>query len=248
MKPEKFFFPIMVFAAIIGIYLLFRKQEPATVQGPNTSASGLPTIAPQAQQYQVNPPTLTPSPLVMLADPYSNDPQAATPQRPPAYLAFNFGPSHDLTKTPFNPAGSGVTDDGTKTASGCGGCGSSSHCGCGTIDNVFPDGAACSKMSSNNRRQVATVTKDPWENALRNFNGADIGTPEPFRFITQPVAGPSDTTSTNNAPQSIPATVAKSVSNKRVQAKVPRIQAEYIGGGQNGQWGHEVIFTAPYGA
>lgn len=233
MKPEKLFFPLMVAAAIIAIYLLFRNPQPAaTVQGPNTASSGLPTITPQTQQYQVNPPTLTPTPLIMLANPFANDPNS-TATKPPAYLSFNFGPSHDLTKTPTVPASTG------KTGCGC----EAEQCGCGSINNQFPDGAGCSKLASSGKRLIRSGGNDPWQNVITNIQGADLN-PEPFTPALNPVLP-----GTPEPPNVLPPSSPKPVSNKKaLSGKVPPIQAVFTGGGQMGQWGHEAILQPPYGS
>lgn len=195
MKPEKFFFPLMVFAAVIAVYMLFRKREPATVTQPSTSASGLPLVTPQAQNYNVNPAQVAPSPLVMLADPFSHDPNNPS-AKPPSYLAFNFGPSHDLTKTP--------TPKPDKKKNGCSG--SCNSCdSCSQDSNTFPDGQTTTRLSSSRGRQVA-AQPDWIANALANLSESNL-------HIGQPI----DLSGTNTpAPvaQTIPASVPNAVAKK----------------------------------
>lgn len=185
----------MVFAAVIAVYLFFRKSAPATQTQPSTSASGLPLTTPQAQNYNVAPYQQTPNPLVMLAEPQSNDPGSGA-QKPPSYLAFNFGPSHDLTKT---PTASALREAQRKANSGCGGsCGTcKSRC---NSSNVFPDGNGNTEMSSDRKRQIEA--QPSWiDNALANL--ADSGSVPTM----QPLSGGDVPTA-----QIIPASVANSVS------------------------------------
>jgi hypothetical protein len=83
MKFERVFFPLMVFAAVIAVYLFFRKAAPAATTSfvqPSAAGSGIPNTATEAPQnvYNIGAPQYTPSPLVLLSDPSSNQPAAPT--------------------------------------------------------------------------------------------------------------------------------------------------------------------------
>jgi hypothetical protein len=150
MKPEKLFFPLMVFAAVITVYLLFKKQPAQQVLQPSTAPSGVPTYSTEGpNSYNVQAPQAVGSPLVYLADPWSDNPLGDVRKKPPAYLAFNFGPSHDLTKIPSSGLHALQKAASGKCGSGCGGCNS-----CKQDVNVFPDGSSDVKLASTNVRQA----------------------------------------------------------------------------------------------
>ena len=211
MDVQKYFFPLGVGAAIIGIWVALRKPNTGPLQSNQISpaASGLPNYTPQAVQYQVNPPQLAaPSQIQLLGDPW--DPNPAIPtnpqnQTPPAYLAFNFGPGHDLSKIP-------LTDDQiaqlngnrpTQQASSCGTCGgcsggnSGGNCANDPNKSVFPDGRG-GYMATNGRQLVQKMNRqDPaWpQRAAYNIAGSDI-TPEQLPYANQmPVATANNQTS-----------------------------------------------------
>jgi hypothetical protein len=171
MKAEKFFFPLMVFAAVVTVYLLLKRQPSGTtVQTPSTSASGVPNYATESPTaYNVGVPQLPASPLVYLQDPMNPDPASSDVRsKPPSYLAFNFGPSHDLTKIP-NPDLSRLQKSASNNA-GCGGCG-----GCNSCDqnqNTFPDGNGRTPLSTSPRKLVDTAPKSFLDIAAENLGVA----------------------------------------------------------------------------
>ena len=187
MKPEKLFFPLMVFAAVLGVWFWLKPKGPATVVQPNTSQSGVPGYYAQSPaQYSVGQPQLTPSPLVMLANPLSNDPYQKQPEKPPFYLAFNFGPSHDLTKA---PAAAAIKDAAKKSKKDCGGdCGCCGGCG-DSQNNMFPDGRGRTPMASTFGRMVNNTPQiQEWISiAEQNFSETNIyPAPPPAPSISTP--------------------------------------------------------------
>jgi hypothetical protein len=170
MKPEKFFFPLMVFAAVVTVYLLLRKPhaQATTIIQPSTSQSGVPNTATESPtSYNVQTPQLAASPLVYLQDPYTSNPAESSPKHPPSYLAFNFGPSHDLTKKP-NPDLHKLQKVAQGKGCGCGGgCNS-----CSRNNNTFPDGSGQTKLASTGRRQVENAPEDWLILAQDNLTGS----------------------------------------------------------------------------
>jgi hypothetical protein len=219
---EKFFFPVGALAGVLAVYFWLKKPAvPAQANQPSAAPSGVPNYTPEAQQYQVNPSTYTPSPLVLLSDPFSNKPAGTTnkpagtttedaaSQKPPYYLAFNFGPSHDLTKVPMQPK---------KKDSGACGCKSSCDT-CSQAQNTFPDGTGATKMSSNRRRQIEVTPPGAWDNVINNIQSGDFGPITPFHPYLPPV-GPN--TETPAAPsQNIAASFPGKVTAKYVGPPLP---------------------------
>lgn len=187
MKIEQFFFPLTVAAAVVGIWVVLRKPNngPEVSNQISPAASGLPNYTPQAVSYQVNPPQLAaPSQLQLLGNPY--DPNPALPpnpqyKTPPAYLAFNFGPGHDLSKIPLTDAQiqqlNGTRPTTQPTACGCGG-NEYGAGGCANDPNhsIYPDGRG-GFMAQNGKHLVMQMNRqDPnWPaRAAYNLAGSDI--------------------------------------------------------------------------
>lgn len=156
MKLEKLFLPLAVFAAVLTVYIFFRKSggsEQANVPNPASSGVTLPyTQSGAVQPVSYNVPAINPapSPLVLLQQPQNAFPQSpASNNGVPPYLTFNFGPSHDLSKqspsSSPNPLPLGMPDE----------CGCNSGCGatCG-LTGAYPDGAGNVQMSSSRSRQI----------------------------------------------------------------------------------------------
>lgn len=173
MKPEKFFFPLMVVAAVVGIWAIFRKPATVTTQTqPSAAPSGIPNYATESPtSYNVQTPQLGNAPaLVYLQNPMSNNPAAKVqPDKPPTYLAFNFGPSHDLTKVPdSNLHQEQEAAQGKST--GCGGCQSNSCNSCDQNKNTFPDGQGRTALASSHRAQIVNAPRSFLEIAQANLS------------------------------------------------------------------------------
>lgn len=184
MKPEKFFFPLMVFAAIVGVWMFLRKPQAVTQTQPSTSASGVPNVATESPtSYNVQSPQIPASPLVYLADPGNPDPTAPARKSPPNYLSFNFGPNHDLTKVPADNL-----YDAQKSAlrkkSGCGGCGGDCN-SCDQNANVFPDGVGRTPLSSSRRMQIEAAPRSFLEIAKANLDA------QPETILNEPSPVPA---------------------------------------------------------
>lgn len=194
MKVEQFFFPVSVAAAIVGIWAVLRKPNtgPTVSNQVSPASAGLPNYTPQAVTYQVNPPQLVaPTQAQLLSDPWNPNP--ALPknpqyQTPPAYLAFNFGPGHDLSKIP-------LTDEqiqqlnGNRPTQNHGNCGCHSGAGIGESylygsggcasdpnHSIYPDGRG-GVMAQNGKTLVQKMNRqDPnWgSRAAYNLAGSDI--------------------------------------------------------------------------
>lgn len=170
MKFEKLFFPLMVFAAIVTIYLLFRKSPQVTTQTqPSTAPSGIPNYATESpSNYNVQMPQLGNAPaLVYLQNPMSNNPAGEQRQYPPTYLSFNFGPNHDLTKVPDSNLHEQQQAAQGKNG-GCGGCSG----GCNSCDqnqNTFPDGQGKTRLASSHKAQIVNAPRSFLEIATENL-------------------------------------------------------------------------------
>jgi hypothetical protein len=187
MDIQKFFFPVGVAAAIVGIWVALRKPNvgPTTSNQVNPSPSGLPNYTPQAVQYQVNPPQLAaPSQIQLLSDPLNPNPALPpNPQyaTPPAYLAFNFGPGHDLSKIPLTDAQIAQLNGNrpTQSDSGCGCSGSGfdlESCQNNPNKAMYPDGRG-GLMSQTGKTLIQQLNRqDPaWpQRAAYNLAGSDI--------------------------------------------------------------------------
>jgi hypothetical protein len=157
-KIERYFFPLGVLAAVVGIWAAFRKQVPAAaVLQPSDASSGVPTYDSESPgAMNIGAPVLTFNPAQAIANPLSNMPSAATPQQAaaPQYLSFNFGPNLDFSPNK-QPATSNVRlqQQAAQNPSGCG-CGQASSCQtCGKIISNFPDGSGSCQMSSSHVKQ-----------------------------------------------------------------------------------------------
>lgn len=152
MTIEKFFMPLTVVAAVVGIYVAFRKEVGS--QGviiPNPASAGVTAVQTTGGvvspiNYNVPPLATNPSPLVLMSDPSNPTPGFNAPV--PAYLAFNFGPGLALNKAaPLPPA---------KPATGGGCCDP-----CSGRDYAFSDGGKDSLVSTRSK-QVSNSTPESW--------------------------------------------------------------------------------------
>lgn len=217
---EKFLAPVGALASVLAVYFWLKKPNvPAQSNNPNPSASGVPLYTPEAQQYTVNPPTLTPSPLVMLSDPFADKPAGTTEgsaamQKPPYYLAFNLSPLHDLTKVPVATPDAKMSPLNKSAECGCGSC-SQSCDKCDQTQAAFTDGIGTTRMSSNRRRQIQTAPPTVWEHIINNLQGTDLGPIATFQ--------PTSTTVTPAAPavNNPPSTPGGTISGKYVGKPLP---------------------------
>ena len=170
MKPEKLFLPLMVGAAVIGIYLLFRNtnSQSQALTVPNPSSSGVTQAASsggvvQPVTYNVPATSISPDPIVVLSDPSNPNPSSTPTTQPPAYLAFNFPPASNLSQTAATPA----TSESGGCKSSCNQCSKKSSC---NQANGFVDGSVSSPLASSTARLVKNGG-DTWiENTRNNIN------------------------------------------------------------------------------
>lgn len=157
MDLTKLTLPVVLAAAIIGIYVALKPSQPVGAVTPNPASGGVP--GPYSSQgvvqpvtYNVPPVSLAPNPFIMLSDPLNPSPGINNPLAPgnraggpPQYLAFNFGPSHDLTKK--------ATPKPIKESE-CGGCcgDCSGGSGCAKNKNSYPDGSGNTPLASSGSR------------------------------------------------------------------------------------------------
>lgn len=177
-KPEKLFLPLFVVSAVGAVYLLFRNTDgPTQSTVPNTSQSGVPSAYTQSgavqgpNEYNVPAYQVDPSPLAYLSDPYASNPGSeSTRTYAPSYLAYNRGPSSDLTKISVE------NRQPEKNGCGCNDCsGSDSHAGKDECPgcmkrNSFPDGNGTIALSSSRARQIRSSDGAWIENAASNIN------------------------------------------------------------------------------
>lgn len=185
---EKFGYPLMILAAILGIVIFFRKQQPPivqTVSAPNATGYG---AIPPLTQTLVQPTQVSPSPTVFyaaLSNPYSPAPQTNVTDNvgpvPPSYLTYNQGPSDSLIKAiqavdTELPTVAGAGMGGSCGCSGsCGGCSSAKTCKspCDVINARYPDGRggclvshiparASLKQAANLGDYLSTVNDNKW--------------------------------------------------------------------------------------
>lgn len=174
MDVQKYFFPLGVLAAVLGIYAIFRKTTGtpnaiATFPNPSSSGVGLPTDPPQSAggvssvapvTYNVPATSFAPSPLIVLQNPYNPNPQASDPSQTqdngaPAYLTFNLSPASDLNKTPASRSQLRKAQPNAQGDSDHGGCGCGGGCsGSCNQANSFPDGNGSVKLSTSKANQL----------------------------------------------------------------------------------------------
>lgn len=172
MDAQKLFFPVAVGAAVLGIWATFRKTPAVAAMTPNPSGGGV--VGPYTQNgvvqpmsFPVAPVQLAPNPFILLSQPTNptpgsngGDSPSARRKSPPNYLAFNFGPSHDLTKQATPPK--------TKKKNGCG-CGScESDCNTCAGRDTYPDGTGNTPLSSTRTRQFYNSTPSDWLDFVEN--------------------------------------------------------------------------------
>lgn len=180
MKLEKLFLPLFIFAAVLGVYIFFRKSGGAqTLTVPSTSSSGVPeSYSSQGQVQPVNyvvaaQPVDIP-PVIALSQPYNTNP-GGVQNSTPSYLSYNLGPGNLLNSPPPIP----VSDANCGCGSGCGSCANQ----CGT-QNSYTDGGGQTKLVTTRKRQNAGADTDQWQpTAIQNLNAylalenLDAGTP-----------------------------------------------------------------------
>lgn len=184
-----------IVAAVAAVWALMRgPSAPTVVNSPNPSGSGVvPSsqtgIAPQT--YTVNPPVLTPSPIVSLAAPgmpYSNATQP-TAQQPAggnpatAYLTYNLGPQSALGKGKVPP-----THVAAAAPAGCGGGCSSCPVGCknNAQDSIEGQGNGC--MATSKVKQINALEKKYpglWNSMQQNLYEAGADPNDVFMWWQQ---------------------------------------------------------------
>lgn len=183
MKLEKLTLPLMIAAAIVGLWIFFKpKSAPSVSTQPSAASSGVPQYMPQATQYQVNPPQLSaPTQAQLLSNPWANNPAAPPPTTPPPYLAFNFGPGHDLSKVPLTPDQKAQMsgDRSSCNTCGCGGScnGAGNSCANDPNHSVYPDGSGSTRLIKSGPSLMLQMKRsDPgWLNrAAYNLTGSDV--------------------------------------------------------------------------
>ena len=170
----------MIVAAIVGLWVILRpKAQPAVANNVNPESSGLPNYVPAAQNYQVGIPQLAASPApIILADPYNPSPGQPPRTVPPAYLAFNLGPGHDLSKVPLTQQQKDQMAGDRKTACGCGD--DLTGCAADVNHGVYPDGRGGVMAKSGPELLTRLNRQDPsWINrAAYNLLGSDVNPAE----------------------------------------------------------------------
>jgi len=170
-KWEKFFFPLGVLAAIVGIWAAFRKQTPAAaVLQPSNASSGVPTYDSESPgAMNLGAPVLTFNPAQAMANPLSANPAAPTPAAAPQYIAFNFGPNLDFSPNKQPSSDLRSQQKQAMGKSGCG-CGSQQSCNtCGQITSQYTDGSGSCQMSSTHQKQQQAASENWWQNAAQNI-------------------------------------------------------------------------------
>ena len=166
MKLEKLTLPIMVAAAVIGIWLLFRgsNSTPTAVTLPNPSSSG---VAPGVQpvNYYVPATSISPSPLVVMQQPTNPNPAAPAPASAPPYLVFNLSPLQNLASNPPEPVTTGEGNGGCKSS--CNQCTKKSSC---NQPYGYPDGATATPLVTTRARQVNQAGPTWIQKAQANIN------------------------------------------------------------------------------
>ena len=181
MKLEKLFLPLFIFAAVLGVYIFFRKSGGAQVLTvPSTAASGVSEA--QSSQGQVQPMNwtvaaqpVTVPPVVALSQPYNTN-TGGVNNGTPAYLNYNLG-SGNLLNSPPPPIP--VSDANCGCGSGCGSCANQ----CGTA-NSYGDGSGQTQLVTTRKRQNAGADTNQWQptviqnlNAYLALENIDAGTP-----------------------------------------------------------------------
>lgn len=182
MKLEKLFLPLMVFGAVVTVYLLFRGQGnvPSQIVTPNPASSGVPatynfgSVTPATYNVPAIPGAAALTPTALSSDPSSANPAGGGPSQVPSYLTFNFGPGSDLTKGNATPASS-------DSSSGCG-CNSSPSNSSGSCvscksRNSFPDGSSPTPLASSKAAAINDAGNDawkaPWKNVMDYLRASD---------------------------------------------------------------------------
>jgi hypothetical protein len=154
MKAKFLGIPVVMVAAVVAIWWFFvRGRVEAQSNQPSAAASGVPNYTPQAQEYNINPPTMAPyTPTLQIFGDPTHQTGGFWAGTAPNYLRFNLFPSHDLSKDrrQFQPPAA--------SEKGCG-C-SESPCSNGVCANnnaQFTDGQGNGCMSVSERRLIKTM-------------------------------------------------------------------------------------------
>jgi hypothetical protein len=169
-----------IVAAVAAVWALLRNPNQPTVNNsPNPSGAGVvPSsqtgIAPQT--YTVNPPVLTPSPIVSLAGPaapYSNaTADQGAPNQANLYLTYNLGPGSALGKgKPKTPAPAVMKPEGS--------CGCETACAvpCKNNAQAVTEGQGAQCMATSRKKQIdALEAKYPglWDRMKENLYEAGV--------------------------------------------------------------------------
>lgn len=149
MSYEKYVFPLVVVAAVVGAYVFLRGSGsvPIAVNVPNPASSGVQGISTvpavgtvnnvEPVDYDADGIPLDPSAYSVLSQPQNPRPMLSGDDTTPLYLSFNLGPALDLSKqaAPIDPA----TDQPSN-------------------QNIFMDGGGATLLSSSRARQLAAQT------------------------------------------------------------------------------------------
>lgn len=163
MKLEKVFLPLMVFAAVITVYLLFRKSGgvPSALT-PNTSSSGVPATysnsgVVQPATYNVPPIVPLGNPNLISLNPSSNSPTSQNGDTSvPAYLTYNMSPGNDLNKQP-------TYDISKQSTCGCSGCKQTT---CNTCKSAYSFTDGTTKLSPSKSKLIRNAP----DSQLRRLN------------------------------------------------------------------------------
>jgi len=154
---ERFFFPVMIFAAIVTIWVYLRGKSGGTqaiVNNPATNVPGTTTQLPGLTQVLYTPGTGGGSggppqsvPSIASNAVAANAPTQAAPSTSfstaPSYLTYNFGPDFAFSKIPVADAmlmqQQAAAAGGSKSC-GCGGGCSKSCVSCDASNSRYPDG------------------------------------------------------------------------------------------------------------
>lgn len=159
MKIEQVAFPLVIAAAVVGIWAAFRQNGSTVVQTTSGESSGLPTVAPTTTQVSLGNPQVLDGVTYLvnaLRNPWAGspglDPNAGpvsasysagigtAPGQPPAYLTYNLPP---VWSPKVNAGGAAASMAGANGSGGCGGgcggCGKRSN-GCNGDTPAYTDG------------------------------------------------------------------------------------------------------------
>jgi hypothetical protein len=149
-KPWGLWVGIAGIVLTIWIYIKSTGKGAVVQQVPSTTSSGLPSPTVPIEQYTVTPPTLAPSPLIMLNDPWGSDPSAGDVPSP-GYSNYNMPIARTgyQAPAPDQPAGGcGCSQDKCKPS-------------CSDVNNgQFGDGQGSQCMSATTTGQIPAIEKN----------------------------------------------------------------------------------------